>query len=334
MDAYFAERKRSSRGGWAWLSKAVFYLGVTLALYGSLLYFRPSWPWIALGAVALGLCFAGIGFNVMHDAVHGSASQVGWINRLFSFSLEILGGSTRLWKAKHNIAHHSHTNVDGADDDIELEPLMRLSPNQKHHPWHRFQFLYAPLLYAMTHANWVLFQDFRMYFLGRVAQTRIPKATAADHLIFWISKIIFLGLALVLPCALLGWEKTLVGFLLASASAGLTMAVVFQLAHTVEGVTFPKEEGVGPSEWAALQVRTTANFAPGNQFVTFLTGGLNHQVEHHLFAKISHVHYPALSRIVRQTCADFKLPYLSSSTLFGAVVSHFRHIYAMGLNRA
>lgn len=334
VDAYFNERRLSTRGGAAWLAKAAFFVLSTLALYAVLLAVPLSWPWFSAAAVILGLSFAAIGFNVMHDAVHGSASKAEWVNRLFSFSLEGLGGSARLWRAKHNIAHHSHTNVDGADDDIELKPLMRLSPDQPRRPWHRFQFLYAPLLYALTHSNWILFNDFRTYFRGRIAQTRLPPARLSDHLTFWASKTLFLFLALGLPCILIGWQKSLVGYAIASASAGLTLAIIFQLAHTVKGVAFTRKGGQKPSDWAADQVRSTANFSAGNPLMAFLTGGLNHQVEHHLFAKVSHLHYPAISRIVKQTCLEWRLPYLCSRTFFGALLSHFRHLYAMGRNPA
>src|SRR5690606_23154492 len=115
-------------------------------------------------------------------------------------------------------------------------------------------------------------------------------------------------------------------------SCGFCLAVVFQLAHVVEATQFPvADEGSGKieQEWMVHQLSTTANFATGSHTVSWLLGGLNFQVEHHLFPRISHVHYPAINKLVKATCNEFGVTYLAHRTVVGALASHLRHIYRL-----
>jgi linoleoyl-CoA desaturase len=108
---------------------------------------------------------------------------------------------------------------------------------------------------------------------------------------------------------------------------------VFQLAHTVEHTEFPVTDEITnrlPDEFAAHQIKTTANFATRNKVISWLVGGLNFQIEHHLFPKISHVHYPAISEIVKCVCAEYQLQYIEYPTMRQAVFAHVRFLRRLG----
>jgi linoleoyl-CoA desaturase len=132
---------------------------------------------------------------------------------------------------------------------------------------------------------------------------------------------------------MLGWQTWLVGYLIINITMGLTLSLVFQLAHVVEKTEFEVAEEkpkVIDTEWAIHELRTTANFAPGNKIVSWFVGGLNFQVEHHLFPRVSHVHYAALSKIVKEHCDQFGIPYHTYPKMRQAVASHIRVMKALG----
>jgi linoleoyl-CoA desaturase len=293
-----------------------------------------SMPWFL--AVFLwfvfGLNMAAIGFNIMHDACHGSFSTKNWVNEVFGLTNNFLGGNAFLWKLKHNIIHHTYTNIDGVDDDINNMPFMRECSTQPWKPMHRFQSIYMFVLYGFT-SLFMFFTDYIKYFKSRIYTTPLKKMEFKDHLIFWAGKLFFIGFYIVLPLMLIGWKGWLAGFFISQFTLGLTLAFVFQLAHVVEHAEF-ESAGFDPkkieNEWAIHQVKTTANFASKNKIVTWFVGGLNYQIEHHLFPRISHIHYPAISKIVRETCEKFDLHYIYFPTTRSAIASHVRFMYNMG----
>jgi linoleoyl-CoA desaturase len=288
---------------------------------------------IALCAL-LGFILASIGFNIMHDACHGSYSSRKWVNDIMGLTLNACGGNTFIWKFKHNIVHHTYTNVDGVDDDIAKSPVMRMCASQKWVPAHRFQHIYMVPAYAISSFTWVLIMDFTKYFKRKVHNTTLQKMKLSDHIMFWISKALYIFFYIALPVSVLGWGAWAIGFVALHCTLGLTLAIVFQLAHVVEHVEFEAAEGMDhkliENEWAIHQVKTTANFAPGNKLVSWYVGGLNYQVEHHLFPRISHIHYPAISPIVEKTCKDFNLHYNTFPTMGASIVSHFRMMKQLG----
>jgi linoleoyl-CoA desaturase len=271
---------------------------------------------------------------MMHDACHGSYSSKKWVNEMVGYSLNALGGNAFIWKFKHNILHHTYTNVDGIDDDIAKSPLMRHCSTQKWVPAHRFQHIYVVLVYCITSLAWVFIMDFNKYFKQKILVTPLQKMSAKEHIIFWASKVLYLFFYIALPVALVGWGPWAIGFVCMHVTMGLALALVFQLAHVVEDVEFEAAIGMDhkmiENEWAIHQVKTTANFAPRNWFVNWYVGGLNYQIEHHLFARISHVHYPAISKIVQDTCRQFNIPYNSFPTMSKSLVSHFRMMKQLG----
>lgn len=327
INQYFEETHQGQSGNWRLFGKAAVLIGSHLAFYVLLVFFTPSAWWLSLLlCVFLALATAGIGFNVMHDGSHGSFSRIPWVNRMAALTLDVLGGSSYMWYYKHVVSHHTFTNIDGADDDIEISPFFRLTEQQPYYKWHRFQHIYWVVLYGAMYVLWVFILDFKKYFQQKIGVVTLPKMKVTDQLIFWISKVLFLAMFLVVPMLTVGVLDTLIGFGVFMFVTGLVISVVFQLAHVVEETEFmaAPENGKMEDEWTVHQLKTTANFATRNRIVTWFMGGLNFQVEHHLFPKVSHIHYPKINKIVKQTCTEFGITYNEFPRVSSAIASHVR----------
>jgi linoleoyl-CoA desaturase len=334
VDAYFAEKGISATGNYKLYLKS-FILSLTfMAIYGALVFLSLN-VWVAIVlAMLLGVNVAAIGFNVMHDGAHGSYSKSSLVNQLAASSLDFLGGSSFMWKVKYNIIHHTYTNIEGFDDDIDIKPWMRMTLGQKKYFFHRFQHIYFILLYSFLYLLWVGFMDFQKYFTGKVGNNAIKNMGRKDQLTFWGSKVSFLLVFVLLPIYMKGIVPYLLGFFIFSATTSIVISMVFQLAHIVDDVAFPIPDATTnkmEDEWAVHQLKTTANFATNNPVITWLAAGLNFQIEHHLFPKISHVHYPALSKIVKQTSREFGLHYQEFPKMRHAIVSHIMYLRRMGM---
>lgn len=287
----------------------------------------------ALLAVSIGLAMAGVGFCVMHDANHGSYSRSRGVNRVLSFTLDLLGASSHLWRQKHNILHHTYTNIEGLDDDIEAgTPWLRFAPWQRRMFFHRFQHLYVFLLFGFFPLKWFFVDDFRGFVTGRIGTQYFPPARGKALLTALLGKAGFFAWAFVIPAVLhpTWWLVPL--WLLTSFTLGNVLGWVFQLAHCLDAAEFVEAQpgGIMSEDWAAHQVRTTVDFARGNRLLSWYLGGLNFQVEHHLFPRVCHVHYPAISRIVEQTCADHHVRYRTEPTLRKALAANCRWLREMG----
>lgn len=332
-ERYFKEHNISPTGNFRLYSKTIILFSTIILIYSVLVFVTmPVWLSVSL-CVLLGLNFASIGFNVMHDGAHGSYSKNKTLNNLMAYSLNLMGGSSFMWKIKHNHVHHSFTNIEGVDDDIDIKPWMRVNEQQKRYWFHRFQHVYWVLLYGATYFMWIFWMDFHKYFTHRIGPTPIRKMKLSEHIGFWVTKIGYLALFIILPVYFKGWIATIVGYGITLFVTGLVIAVVFQLAHVVEDTHFPQpnpETMKIEEEWALHQVRTTANFATHNKVVNWFVGGLNFQVEHHLFPRISHIHYPAISKLVRETCREFNIRYIEYPTMLDALIAHIRHLRTLG----
>lgn len=334
VDNYFLSTHYKKTGNWNLYYKTIVLLTAAIVIYLSLLFLPLTAVWGILLSSVFGMVLASIGFNVMHDACHGSYSNKKWLNETLGYSLNALGGNAFIWKFKHNILHHTYTNVDGMDDDIAKSPLMRQCTSQKWVPAHRFQHFYVLFFYAISSFAWIFLMDFNKYFKQKIHNTPLQKMDRKEHFIFWISKVLYVLFYIVIPVMVVGWQAWAIGFIFLHIFMGLTLAIVFQLAHVVEHTEFEKvKEGENVSidiSWAEHEVRSTADFAVNNKIVSWFTGGLNFQVEHHLFPRISHIHYPAINKIVKEKCREFNLPYHSFPTTQAAIVSHFRLMKALG----
>jgi len=333
INAYFDQLGKSTTGNFSLYFKAAV-LGVCLVgLYTHLVFFTPHAAIAIFECVLLGGVISAIGFNVMHDGGHGSFSKNKWVNRMAAFSLNILGGNSFIWNTKHNIIHHSYTNVDGVDDDIDIQPFLRMSSNQKRLKMHKYQHVYFWGLYAMLYILWIFLLDYNKYFTSRVGEVPLKKMSTLDHVNFWFFKLLHAFIFIALPIYMTSVAAWAIGFLVTATVTGLLISIVFQLAHTVEHTTFPVaniDTNKIENEWAIHQVNTTANFATHSRVVSWLVGGLNFQIEHHLFPKISHVHYPAVSKIVRQACADHGIRYIEYPRVRLAIASHVTFLKHLG----
>jgi linoleoyl-CoA desaturase len=319
-------------------TKAMQFKGLAFFLSALMFYyflvFQTTSPWVALGLTFL-LVQAQIllAFNVMHDGGHGSFSSKKWLNELAAYSMEFLGASNALWKQKHNSLHHTYTNIDGKDDDLDIGKLMRLSPEQEKKPWHKYQHIYAPFLYGFL-SLFMFATDFSKMFKKKIGNTPLRTYTKRQLMGFLLCKVLYVSYTLIIPMMFHSPLIVLGYFLFGHFIFGLTLSIVFQLAHTVRETDFPapNEKGDLPYSWAEHQLHTTSNFAPKNWLVTFYCGGLNYQVEHHLFHKVSHVHYPKISKIVQETCKEYNKPYNVSPSFWYALQSHFSFLKLMGRN--
>ncbi|GAA4450463.1 acyl-CoA desaturase [Nibrella saemangeumensis] len=335
VDAYFKQKRLSPHANGAMWTKAIFFLGTYILLYSLILSGQFSAWAMLLMAMGLGMFAAFIGFNVSHDAIHGAFSSRKWVNNVLSASFYFLGANPYVWKITHNVVHHTYTNIPGHDEDIEIAPgLIRVDADEPWRPWQRFQHWYAFLLYTLTSLMWVFRKDYLKFFKKRIGHTDNSVHPRREYIILFATKAGYYVLFLVLPYLVLDitWWQLALGFLAMHMAEGVVLGLVFQLAHVVEGTAFPvpNEAGAIEEAWAAHQLRTTANFAPRSRVAAFFCGGLNRQIEHHLFPKVCHIHYPALTAIVKQTARDFDLPYLENPTFFSALHSHYRLLKTMG----
>lgn len=335
VNSYFKENNISPTGNYKLYIKAILVGLLFIATYIHLVFFKPNYWLAAFECIFLGGLTAFIGFNVMHDGAHGSFSNRKWINTVAGTSINFLGANVYLWKTKHNIVHHTFTNIDGIDDDIDARPILRLAKTQKKYSIHRIQHWYFLLAYSLLYFFWVFFTDYKKYFSGKVGVVPIQKHAFKHHFSFWFYKVFHVFAFIVLPIYMVGFWPWFVGFLIYGLFTGIVLSMVFQLAHTVMESKFPQPvmpENKIEDEWAIHQLQTTANFATKNKVISWLVGGLNFQIEHHLFPLISHVHYPAISKIIKQTCAEYNVPYLEYPNMRSAIISHVKYLRYLGKN--
>lgn len=334
VDDYFAQNKIDPAGNTRLYMKGAIQFVSAAVLYVVLVFFTPSIPIAIALCLLLGLNLGVIGFNIMHEGGHQSFSKHTWMNKVSAYSLNMLGGISYFWKIKHNVNHHTFTNIDGMDSDIDAKPFMRMHEEQPRFWFHQFQHIYWVFLYGISYIAWVFYEDFQKYFSGRHSATSgVKKLAVEEHFIFWFTKIMFVVAYLVVPIIMVGWLPALVGFFIITFVTGLSISVVFQLAHVVEDTQFHSphhQEPDAKQEWAIHQIHSTANFATGSKSLHWLLGGLNFQIEHHLFPRISHIHYPQVSRLVKDACRQAGVKYIEYSSMFQAISSHLTHLRRLG----
>ncbi len=306
-----------------------YVLIVTSLMSSHLILFYLSWFVMGIGLV-------GIGTSVMHDCNHGSYSTNKHINNLLGGVLNILGGYSRNWKIQHNILHHTYTNLDGLDEDIEAGVLLRMSPQKPWYKFHRFQHLYAWFLYLLMNLFWVTVKDYRMLFRyekdGMLKKQKISLKQALLELSGY--KVLYIAYMIVLPLLFSGvsWYHVVIGFVGMHMIAGLALACIFQPAHVMETSTFPEPTNERKIEenWAVHQLLNTTNFCPNSTITSWFIGGLNYQIEHHLFPHVCHVHYPKLSPIVASVAKEYNLPYNVQRTFMQAIIEHGKMLRNLG----
>ncbi len=332
VDEYFAVNKLKKTGDWRLYSKTIILLLSLSATYYFLVFLSfPAWIRI-LGCALVGVLSAGIGFCIMHDANHGGYSKSKTWNHFLGLSLNLLGGNSKLWKIKHGDIHHTNTNTDGYDEDIEAQPVLRLHPNQEWLPIHRYQHKvwYWASVYSLLYIAWIWWNDYKKYFTGRIMHKRGIKFSRSEHVTFWVSKAFYITMFVVIPIVFVGFWPWLIGYAVVMVTCSFLIALVFQLAHVVEEVEQPTINNTR-ERFAEHQIATTSDFATRSSILTWYLGGLNYQVEHHLFPYISHVHYPVIHKIVKSVCEEAGTVLHEHDTFAQAVRSHIAELRFLGV---
>ncbi|MEX0690675.1 MAG: acyl-CoA desaturase [Gemmatimonadales bacterium] len=326
--AYFAATGKSDKGGWRMLVKSAVLMGAFFALYFVLILTSLPAPAVAGVALAMGILLAGVGFCISHDALHGAYSENPTVNKIVGYSFDVVGANGYMWQITHNVIHHTYTNIEGIDEDLAVSPLIRLSPSAPYAWYHRFQHLYAWVLYSFSTIFWVFAKDFKYFFARELGPYKDRKHARSEWVRLWVFKAIYYGWSVAIPLAMphISLLEYLAVFFTVHLTGGLILGVVFQLAHVVEHIDYPEPEhdGAMPDDWMVHELRTTSDFGRSSRLLRWYVGGLNFQVEHHLFPKVCSLHYPAIAPIVEETARKHGLPYHHNATFWGAVGSHFR----------
>ncbi len=337
VDKYFTESGKNRHGGFQMYLKtfmmlALYFIPWALFTFGGL---EGSTFWIA--EIVMGFGLAGIGLNIMHDGNHNAYSNKPWINKLMGRTVDLVGGNAEMWMIQHNVLHHTFTNIDGLDEDISPAPVLRFNPNNRLYKIHRFQHIYAWFFYSLMTIFWMLPKDWLS--LSRYHKKDLIKMTgrSTKSLFFQMlsTKTFYFTYSLVLPMIFSGlpWYLIVLGWLVMHAVAGFLMAIIFQPAHIMEHNSFHKAGDDGlklDTTRLEHQFLASVNFGMNNKILTYLCGGLNFQIEHHLFPNICHVHYKALSKIVKKTAMEFDLQYKGEMTFTDALALHTTTLKNLG----
>lgn len=335
--AYFKENSISKYANTNMKIKTVFMISLFYVPLGFLLSGMVQSVWLTgLLYFLMGLGTAGIGLSIMHDANHGAYSKNDRVNKLLGGIVSLVGGYAPTWRMQHNVLHHTYTNVHGYDEDISPPGFLRFSPNEERKKIHNFQHLYAWFFYGLMTFSWITTKDFRQLYRYRAMGITDTEKSSFNVLLtkLILAKVFYYVTVLVLPMIIIdiAWYWFPIFIFTYHFAAGLILAVVFQPAHVIPETEFVDTKGEHKIEenFAIHQMKTTANFAPKSRILYWLIGGLNYQVEHHLFPNICHVHYKKLSKIVKETAEEYGVPYNTHSTFFRAIAYHTRMLKTLG----
>ena len=334
VDQYFKEGAgRSKSGNWQMYLKTCVILACFVTSY-VLLVFMAQTLWQALLlAILLGFCTVGIGFNIAHDGGHKSYSRTPWVNKLFAGMMDFVGGSSYIWFWKHAIIHHRYVNITGYDTDIDPGVFGRLSPHEKRRPFYRWQHFYLWFVYGFLAVKWEFVDDFWNMITGRIGAHRFPRPTNWQLVVFVSGKLAFFTWALVIPLFFHPWYAVIFFYAVGVLVLGATLSIIFQLPHCVEDAPFPIPDGdTGRMEipWAVHQANVTVDYSRRNPIASWLLGGLNFHKEHHLFPTVCHIHYPAITQIVEETCRDYGIKYSEHKSFREGIAAHYRWLRKMG----
>jgi linoleoyl-CoA desaturase len=342
VSEYFKLKGLSRHGNLEMVIKTVIMFSMYFVPYGLLISGAVTsvFGLIAM-IVVMGFGLAGIGLSVMHDANHGAYSSKRWLNVVIGYSMNLIGANAFNWKMQHNVLHHTYTNIHEEDEDISPRGVLRLSPHSEWKHMHKYQFIfYAWFLYGLMTLSWMFAKDFSR--LVKYHKTGLVKrhnfSIIRETIILIASKLFYIGYIFVIPLVFtsLAWWQIIIGIVIMHYIAGFILAIIFQPAHVIEGTEYPlpDEQRTLENNWAVHQLLTTTNFGNRSRWFSWYVGGLNFQIEHHLFPNICHVHYRKISSIVKETALEFGLPYKSSRTFIGALAGHARLLKQLGVRPA
>jgi len=334
VNSYFKDNGIATHANWRMYLKTAILLGSYFGFYFAIISGEFSIWAMWLMAVGLGVATAGIGFSVAHDAIHGAYFKNKNLNYLLGLSMNLIGGNRYVWSITHNVVHHTYTNIHDHDEDLEVASFIRLSPHAPRRPIHRFQHILAFFAYGLASIFWVFLKDYKKLAQKNIGPYDGKKHPRKEIAMLIVTKLAYYAYMIVVPLLVLdiAWWQYIIGFLTVHLTAGIILGVVFQMAHTVENVDQPlgDEEGRMEDSWAVHQMKTTGNFAMKNRFINWYVGGLNFQVEHHLFPNICSIHYTAISPIVKETAEEYGVPYHYYETFGEAIASHYRQLKKWG----
>jgi len=334
VEEYFTKNNLKPRDSPEMYIKTFLSLSMWFLLYFGT-HYSNSWITSIFCAILWGFASANIGMSVMHDGNHGGYSDSPLINRITGGTFDFLGGSSFVWKMIHSVGHHVHTNVEELDPDIHTaEPahFRRIKRSQKPYPWYKYQHIYLPFMYSILIFELFL-RDFLAMLKGSWGGVPFQPAPKREWTIFWITKAFFVLNMFIWPYM---YSHDLVRVSLMNTItlliAGELLVLMFQVNHVTQAASsfHADKKGVVSKDWAISQVEGSSNFASGSWLWNHLSGGLNHQTEHHLFPTISHVHYPKLHPIVKKTCDEFGVRFNSYPNFLEAIKGHFALLKEMG----
>jgi len=336
VNDYFKTKGISRYGNTEMYIKTVFMLCLFILPFLGIVIYEPGTVVALILSGLMGLGMAGIGLSIMHDAIHGAYSGNQTVNKILGYTLNFVGGNAINWKIQHNVKHHTYPNVHDHDEDIAPKLILRLSPYSSISGVHRYQYIYAWVLYGLGTFFWVTFKDF-IKIINFYKEGWLQKNTNSitkEIIILLVSKIIYYSYIIGIPLMFTSYSgmEIFIGFMTLHVCSGLALAVIFQPSHLMEEVLYPTPNKEGKMKYSRFvhQLYTSVNFANENKLVTWYGGALNYQVEHHLYPQICHVHYPAIAKLVKQTTAEYNIPYHSKKGFWEAIREHNKMLKWLG----
>ncbi len=279
-------------------------------------------------SILQGLLFAWIGMNIQHDANHGAISRNCWINRILGMSQNWIGGSALDWIHQHVVQHHIFPNDASHDPDIVGSSFLRLNPLKPLNGIVAFQYLYVFILFGFFGVSYILssFQHLvnGFHFSYMSDLVKVNRLFEEGTIVFFFFRW------LVIPMYQHPNINTLLNILPMFITGGYYLAFFFIISHNFEGAAINHEKFTLEEDKSFLrrQVLTASNV--GGSWLCFMNGGLNYQIEHHLFPRIQHTHYPLIAPVVKKYCEEKGIAYIHFPTVWDNVMSCVRHLYQMG----
>ena len=326
---YFEENNTTQYANTEMVIKTIVSIVAWFGLYALILsgVFSGSFGMLVLGFTLLGFVNIFIAFNIMHDATHDAYSSKKWVNDLWSYSMNFIGGNQYLFRRMHG-AHHGYVNIYGIDVTLEAHGLFRFTPDEPYKKFHRFQHIYTFILYSLAMLQWTVMKDFKWFFgEAHIGNQKNIKHPFREYVILIISKIWYFGATLVLPLMILSvpaWQ-IVIAWIMLHILPGLTFALIFQVTHVYDGTTYPLPDNNGDidNNYALHVMDTTADFSRHNKLGSWLMGGINIHVIHHIFPTVCHVHYPALTKILKEVADEFGIVYQENPNFWVALRKHY-----------
>jgi linoleoyl-CoA desaturase len=332
VDQYFSDNNIQKTGSRIMIFKIILYFGLDILFY-SLMITSTTTVGFYVFYLLMGLSILLTAFNISHDAVHGVAVKSKfWNKMLFTISFNLQGNNAYVWGKNHTESHHLYTNVEGSDIDVLNNPVLRMTSSQPLKSFHRYQYLYAPLLSLLYSINWFFMREFLMIFRksSRTITINMPKYEVVKLVLF---KLIYVGYMILIPIYFLpvGIGNVLLAFVLNHFMVSIIFTSVLGVSHLSDYVEHPMPDKKGKLaiSWATLQMCTSVDYNAESTLLNWTLGGFNAHALHHLLPNISHVHYLDILPIFIDTAKKHGVNYMNMS-YFSALKSYYRFLYKMG----